>query len=330
MDTFPVNEHGLILRRTALDAGASDRQLTRAVDAGTLVRVWPGAYVLPDKSRTPEVKHRLKAVAATLLSESDVPLSHQSAGVLHGMSLLFPDLSRVHLTTGHKTGGRIETQRHLHSGRLGPDDVTAIDGITVTSLEVTAVDIACSGNFFQALAVLDSALRLGADRERMSALLDSRRRGVAVARRALAFASPLADNAGESWGRGQMIVAELPVPRLQREYFDADGRFVAKVDYDWEGKLVGEFDGMRKYTKDLGDDETALDVMKREKAREDGVRRLGPMVIRWVWADLRQNRMVPMVREWLERLEIGGMGSAQASESTAPANWLRYSRQYAP
>ncbi|WP_431818226.1 hypothetical protein [Gordonia jacobaea] len=50
--------------------------------------------------------------------------------------------------------------------------------------------------------------------------------------------------------------------------------------------------------------------MKREKAREDGVRRLGPMVIRWVWADLRQNRMVPMVREWLERLEIGGMGSA--------------------
>ena len=45
MDTFPVNEHGLILRRTALDAGASDRQLTRAVDAGTLVRVWPGAYV---------------------------------------------------------------------------------------------------------------------------------------------------------------------------------------------------------------------------------------------------------------------------------------------
>ena len=174
MDTFPVNEHGLILRRTALDAGASDRQLTRAVDAGTLVRVWPGAYVLPDKSRTPEVKHRLKAVAATLLSESDVPLSHQSAGVLHGMSLLFPDLSRVHLTTGHKTGGRIETQRHLHSGRLGPDDVTAIDGITVTSLEVTAVDIACSGNFFQALAVLDSALRLGADPRgcRRSSILD--------------------------------------------------------------------------------------------------------------------------------------------------------------
>ena len=234
----------------------------------------------------------------------------------------------MHLTTGHKTGGRIETQRHLHSGRLGPDDVTVIDGIVVTSLEVTAVDIACSGNFYQALAVLDSALRLGADREKMSALLDSRRRGVAVARKALAFASPLADNAGESWGRGQMIVAELPVPRLQREYFDADGQFVAKVDYDWEGKLVGEFDGMRKYTKDLGDDETALDVMKREKAREDGVRRLGPMVIRWVWADLRKNRVVPMVREWLERLEIAGQG--QASESTAPANWLRYSRRYAP
>lgn len=310
MDTFPVNEHGLILRRTALEAGVSDRQLIRAVDAGALVRVWPGAYAPPDASRTPEDSHRLKARAATLVSETDVPLSHQSAGVLHGMSLLFPDLARVHLTTGHKTGGRVETQRHLHSGRLEAEDVTMVDGIAVTSLEVTAVDIACSGNFFQGLAAFDSALRLGADRATMSALLDRRRRGVAVARRALAFADPLADNAGESWGRGQMIVAGLPVPRLQREYFDAHGEFVAKVDYDWDGKLVGEFDGMRKYTKDLREGETAFEAMQREKTREDGVRRLGPMMIRWVWADLRTNRMVPMVREWLDRLKIRGDGSA--------------------
>lgn len=310
MDTFPVNEHGLILRRVALDAGATDRQLTRAVDAGALVRVWPGAYAPPDASRTPEELHRLKSFAAMLVSETDSPLSHQSAGVLHGMSLLFPDLARVHLTTGHKTGGRIETQRHLHSGRLEPADITVVDGIAVTSLEVTAVDIACSGNFFQGLAVFDSALRLGADRAKMSTLLDRRRRGVAVARKALAFADPLADNAGESWGRGQMILAELPIPRLQREYVDADGEFVAKVDYDWEGKLVGEFDGMRKYAKDLRDGETAFEAMQREKAREDGVRRLGPMMIRWVWADLRKNRMVPMVREWVERLGIGDAGSA--------------------
>ena len=107
-----------------------------------------------------------------------------------------------------------------------------------------------------------------------------------------------------------MILAELPIPRLQREYVDADGEFVAKVDYDWEGKLVGEFDGMRKYTKDLRDGETAFEAMQREKTREDGVRRLGPMMIRWVWADLRKNRMVPMVREWVERLGIGDAGSA--------------------
>ncbi|WP_343287397.1 hypothetical protein [Gordonia sp. SID5947] len=176
-----------------------------------------------------------------------------------------------------------------------------IDGLAVTTMERTAIDVACSGGFAQALAVIDSALRHGADRDALATLLEDRRRGVAQARRALGLADAGAENAGESWGRAQIIEAGLPVPRLQHEFFDSNGDFIARTDYDWVGKLAAEFDGMTKYERHLRPGETPFDAMRREKEREDALRRLGVMVIRWVWTDLRHRRVVPMVREWLER-----------------------------
>lgn len=59
------------------------------------------------------------------------------------------------------------------------------------------------------------------------------------------------------------------MPRLQQEFHGADGRFVARCDYTWCGRLVGEFDGMVKYQKYVRTGETPFDVVRREKARED-------------------------------------------------------------
>ncbi|GAA1481960.1 hypothetical protein GCM10009624_24000 [Gordonia sinesedis] len=265
--------------------------------------MWSGAYVRRGPvPPTPIELHRLAAIAASRAGNADLALSGVSAAALHGLSLLDPPLERVHFTTGFATGGRIEKRRHLHSGPLDPADVTAVDGVPVTTLERTAVDVACASTFPAALAVFDSALRLGADPEVLADALDGCRRGVAVGRRALAHADPGAENAGESWGRAQIIDDGLPVPRLQYEFFDADGVFIARTDYDWDGKLAAEFDGMAKYQRHLRPGETPFDAMRREKFREDGLRRLGTMVLRWVWADLRAHRVAPMVAEWLGRL----------------------------
>ncbi|MGC4961545.1 type IV toxin-antitoxin system AbiEi family antitoxin domain-containing protein [Gordonia sp. DT101] len=302
MHDFPTGRHRITFRRDALAQGFTDNQLARAVSDKHLAKIWPGAFVATaDLPSDPEQRHRLRSSAAFELSGGNFALSHESAALQHNLSLLKPQLDQVHFVTGLRTGGRVEKQRHLHSGHLDPADVTTIDGLAVTSLERTAIDVACGGEFAQALAVLDSALRRGADPEVLGELLESRRRGVTQARRALDHADAGAENAGESWGRAQIIAAGLPVPRLQHEFFDTNGDFVGRTDYDWVGKLAAEFDGMKKYERHLRTGETPFDAMRREKEREDALRRLGVMVIRWVWADLRHHRVVPMVREWLER-----------------------------
>ncbi|MGV9709447.1 type IV toxin-antitoxin system AbiEi family antitoxin domain-containing protein [Gordonia sp. NPDC003424] len=303
MPEFPTDRHGLIHRSAARAAGYSDNELSRAERRGLLTRVIRGVFVVRTE-RDQFDAHRLFTIATYIAGGSSTTISHQSAGVLHGLSMLKPDLTRVHLTT---TGtGRIDKRRHLHVGQLADDEVTTIEGIPVTSIERTAVDIACASTmgFAGALAGFDSALRNGADRERMAQMLTSRRPGIAHARRAPRYADNGAENAGESWGRAQMIEAGLPLPRLQHEFYDNDGRKVARTDYDRVGLLVAEFDGMVKYQKHLRPGESPFDAMRREKQREDDLRRLGVMVIRWTWADLENGRVVGMVREWLERLGL--------------------------
>ncbi len=305
MHAYPTDPHGIIFRHAALEHGHTDNQLARSVAGGQISRIWPGAYLpSPEEPLKPTELHRLTAIAAGIVSDGSSALSHESAALMHGMSLLHPRLDHVHFATGLRTGGRIDNRRHIHSGALESDDVVEVDGIQVTSLARTAADLARSQSFAVALAAIDSALRLGADREMISDALAGHRRGVTHARLALTHADPGAENAGESWGRAQIIAAGLPIPRLQHKFYNHDGEFVARCDYDWLGKLAGEFDGMAKYQRHLKPGETPFDAMRREKKREDALRRLGVMVIRWIWDDLRKNKVVPMVREWLDHCGI--------------------------
>ncbi len=305
MNAYPIDSHGLIYRSAALAAGFTDTEITRSVRRGEITRVARGVFALPAQRR-PEELHRLSAIATSISAERDVVLSHQSAATLHGVELLRPNLKRVHLTTGSLGGGHRTATRHEHIGVLDDGHITVVDGVAVTTLERTAVDVACTTTmgFAGALAIFDSAVRLGADRDLMWAMLRAARRGVGQARRALRHADGKSENPGESWCRAQMIEAGLPTPRLQHEFFDQCDTKIARTDFDWAGLLVVEFDGATKYEKYLRPGETPFDAMRREKEREDALRRMGIMVIRCTWGDLERGRVVPMIREWLTRLSL--------------------------
>jgi hypothetical protein len=255
--------------------------------------------------RRPREHHRLAAIAVAATCP-DAVLGHQSAATVLGLEMLRPDLERVHLVVAIGAGAHRTPTRHEHEADLGVDDVAVHDGIRVTALERTAVDVACTSTmgFAGALAVFDSALRLGADRDRMAGMLLAARRGVGPARRALRHADGRAENPGESWGRAQMIDAGLPVDKLQREFLDEHGNLVARTDFAWGDVLVGEFDGMEKYQKHLRPGETPFEAMRREKEREDALRRMGIMVVRWTWDDLVHGRVAAMIRDWLHRLGL--------------------------
>ncbi|WP_253662573.1 type IV toxin-antitoxin system AbiEi family antitoxin domain-containing protein [Williamsia maris] len=304
MNSFPIDRHGLVHRSNAVQSGHTDAQLARAVAAGELTRVMRGVFT-HRSDRTPEQAHRLMGIA-TGSPDGSVVVSHQSAATLHRLEMLRPQLRRVHLTVGNGVKAHRTAVRHEHEAHLADHEVTTIDGVLVTSLERTAVDVArtTSMGFAGALAVLDSALRLGADRSVMASMMLTARRGVAQARRALHHADGNAENPGESWSRAQMINAGLPPARLQHRFRSSTGELLARTDFDWAGLLVGEFDGMVKYQKLLRPGETPFDAMRREKEREDALRRAGIMVIRWTWTDLERGRVVPMVRDWLLRFRL--------------------------
>ena len=70
--------------------------------------------------------------------------------------------------------------------------------------------------------------------------------------------------------------------------FAPDGRFLGRSDFGWPDLgVLGEFDGKAKYGELLRKPgQTAEQVLIAEKLREDRMRELGWVVIRWMWQDL--------------------------------------------
>ncbi|MFE0752057.1 hypothetical protein [Gordonia sp. NPDC058843] len=305
MTLFPTDRYGLIRREAALRVGITDDTVAAAVRRGDLIRLAPGIWVEADDSSAadPDGVYRLRciAVAGSVRDRGKSTLSHDSAAALHGLQILHPERETVHFTKRTKGGGFVRGHRHVHVGPLLSDDVTVVDGIEVTSLARTAVDVATAGDFERALVVFDRALTMGADRELMSGMLATRARwpGIAAARRALDNADRLSESVGESWSRAQMIAAGLPAPRLQHTFRTSDGE--VRADFDWEGRLIGEFDGIQKYGLRPG--ETPREALIREKRREDALRAQGLMVVRWTWGMLERAELVDHLRPWLEKLD---------------------------
>ncbi|MCF8608284.1 type IV toxin-antitoxin system AbiEi family antitoxin domain-containing protein [Gordonia sp. HY442] len=305
---LPVDRFGLIRRADALAADWSDTMLAAAVRSGDLLRPAPGVFLVPDDVfATPhggDELHRLRAIAvvSSVRDQGATTLSHQSAAAVHGLPLLKPDQRLVHVTRHGTNGGGERGYRKVHALALPASDVVVRDGIMVTSLERTAADIALTGTFAQALTAIDGALRAGASRDGIAARLQGRRSpGSRIARAALAHADPLAESVGESWSRAEMIQARLALPVLQCEH-RIDGS-TYRCDFDWRCRLVGEFDGLHKYGRFRRPGESVADAVLREKKREDALTRAGVKVVRWVWADLEQGRVVPMIRAWLDALD---------------------------
>lgn len=267
----------------SLGLTAADR--ARQAREGGLVRVRHGAYA-EEAAGSALDRHRQLIAGTVPILAAEMVLSHFSAGVLHELPSWESTLDRV--TILRPSGGHGSRRHNLHV-RLAPVDpveVTKIDGYPVTSLERTAIDLGCVHGYDRAVAVMDAALHLGADFDVMAdtVLAARTRRGVATARAALAFADGRSESVGESISRVRMAAAGLPTPQLQVNVFDEFGTWLARTDFGWEMLgVLGEFDGRIKY---VGTSDQVARTVMLEKDREERLRELGWVVVRWKWADL--------------------------------------------
>lgn len=284
-----ARQHGVVLRRQVLAAGYTPVEVRRLVGSGEWLTIRRGAYTRSDTwMRGGEhVQWWLRDVAAHLTMTKAHALSHDSAARALGLPMLHPRVWLSHVTRAGVLGCRTEYGVRHHLGRQ-PPLVLDLDGIPVTGLARTGLDMAREHGFKAGVVVLDECMRRGApEREfvRELALMRSWP-GVQTARAAYAFADRRAESPGESLLR--ILVAEMGVGDVEPQFAVAlSGRVV------WADLRVGchlfEFDGRSKYTP-LSEGGFAqaspTEVVWAEKLRERELGDIGLGMSRVVWDDL--------------------------------------------
>ncbi|WP_168626402.1 hypothetical protein [Cryobacterium sp. BB307] len=293
--TAPWRER-FILASDAVTPGQRSA-LRRAVETGSLRRVWRGVYLPEGDWRGFDRDARYLAVvqAVALAYDGNLVFSHLSAAALWGLPMVGYWPKEVHVVDERTSGGRARQGLACHSEGI-PDGIVQIDGLWVTPLPRTVIDTARTSLFGTAVAMADHAISpspldapsdwQATDLETLHSELDRVRtsRGVVAARRALAFADPRSGSPGESLSRVAIHLLGFPPPELQVDFSDSKGR-IGTVDFWWpESNLIGEFDGAGKYLRDqyTGGREPA-EIVMAEKKRENRLRAVGPGLTRWDW-----------------------------------------------
>jgi hypothetical protein len=281
----------LVLNRD-LRTPAARSEIARRASRGELVRVARGAFLPAPlwRAADPDGRFRMRVKAIAALSSEDLVLSHASAAALWGLPWLGPWPERIDALASRSYGGHSTRTVCRHVATTDADPVV-IDGLLVTDLARTVVDLARSRGFTRAVVVGDAALNLkrrdelalpvalAADGLREE--FERSRTGYASSRAldVLGFLDEGSGSPGESVSRVSMWRAGLPTPVLQQSFSPWF------VDFWWpDCGLIGEFDGESKYRDPrLRGGRSPAQVAIDEKKREDDLRRRSRGFARWGW-----------------------------------------------
>ncbi|MCC6270731.1 MAG: hypothetical protein IT190_05600 [Microbacteriaceae bacterium] len=284
---------------------------------GEYTRLFRGVHIATARWEVMGDDERYRAIikATAAFYKGEQIYSHSSAAALWRLPWIGIWPSRVHVTVPTADGGRSRQMFARHTTGI-PEQVVEIEGVTVTTLARTCVDVSRTQPFGRAVTVVDAALRrsthpwpgvpaVAVFREDLLRELEGvpTRQGVVKAQRVIHFANGLADRPGESMSRVSMHLAHLPIPELQVPLVGASGK-TWTVDFYWrERRLIGEFDGVVKYTNaEFLQGRSPAEALIDEKVREDDLRAADYGMSRWGWSVA----MSPsLIRQHLARAGLG-------------------------
>lgn len=246
---------------TSADLAAARISPTRVrtqLKAGALVQLSRGVYALPGLVQAaagdPAREHALAAAAAIRRIGSWAVASHQSAAVIHGLSLMSrPDGAEVTLTRSPESSksrsGRAGTR--IHIAETPPGHRTTVHDVQVTTVARTVVDLARTIPFAEGVVVADSALHgRKTTRSELIAVHAAYPRwpGSRRAQHVIDFSDHRSESALESVARVSFHEHGLPAPRLQA-WVGGDEGIVGRADFFWpQHGTIGEADGALKYS----------------------------------------------------------------------------------
>jgi predicted transcriptional regulator of viral defense system len=269
-------------------AGRSPAVIRTLTKRGELVRVAPGLYASGEAAakvlRLPDGQRALAVAAALAGYGSAAAASHETAARLHGLDLLGRPSARVILTRPRGAGSRsARPPVRMHTSWLPPDQVTMRNGLKVTTVARTVIDVARTSSFRAGVVVADSALRTGqTTKDELRAVLAGCRQwpGVGIAARVVDFADKLSESALESIARVLFRDCGLPSPQLQA-WVGGDYQVIARVDFFWKQfNTIAEVDGVLKYADP--------DRARQQLRRDADLRDAGFEVVHFSWKDITQ------------------------------------------
>lgn len=319
-----VPRQDILTTRARTRSGGDGRDLQRRRERGELVQLRRGVYLSSSVWNQLDDRRRHIAVMQAVQSRHRTPLVFclDSAAAALGYPAygLFGTVPHVMSQTERSSTPRLT----WHYGKLRDEDVLACGGFYITSPARTLADIARTSPFARAVGMLDAGIRTRrihddtkhAERASIDELKEriavfEGKRGYRRAVCAIEFARDGADSLGESISRVQEYVNGFPEPELQYEVRDQGGR-IGFADQAWpDYRLLGEFDGYAKYTRDQYTKGRPIeDIVFDEKKREDRMRATGLGMARWLWDDAHRGTglVAILTRVGLPRRQRRGFG----------------------
>jgi very-short-patch-repair endonuclease len=270
-------QHGVVARRQLLESGVSRRTIEGALVRGALHPVHLGVY----SAGHAVLGFRGRWMAAVLASGPDSVLSHRAAAQLWDLL----EWTRPALEVTRPRNFRRRPGIAAHRSTLPGDERTSVDGIPVTSVPRTILDLAAVlGRSKLERAMNEAEVRGLTDRLSLPDLLERhpRRRGAATLRSILDRGSGRGVPVNDLEGSFAALIAShgLPSPRFNGD-LAVRGRFI-RPDAMWvREKLIVELDGRAVHG--------TVRAFETDRERDRLLVSEGWRVIRVTWRQLRED-----------------------------------------
>jgi very-short-patch-repair endonuclease len=281
-------QHGVFTTKQALSVGIDHRCLHRMVATGQVVRMWARVYRLVG---VPQSTLQRIAAAQAWGGEGSA-ISHDTAAWM--LDLCDRSSSQIHLTRRRIT--RPPNPKIVaHRSDLTPSDISTVQGIPVTTMPRTVIDIAAVSAEEVVDIALDAAIRQGMSRShflrRLDVLARPGRNGIAVVKKLVAERAAeqgLTESTFERLLLRALKRAGLPLPVCQMTIGQA------RVDFAYpDHALVIEADSYRWH------DGRAAWERHRRRVSELAARGWRVLLVTWLQLKYRPDEVVDRIRRAL-------------------------------
>ena len=274
--------NGLVLRRSVVPNLISSNALREVIRQRRVTRLQRGIY-LPGRRIANPIEAARAALAA--VAEPDSAASHVTAAAVHGLLVPRNLYDREHITIPRPERRPHRTRLQLHTARLPATDIVVLQGVPVTAIARTLVDLCRHWPRLDAVCAVEDALRrnlVTKDEMESSSHRLAHTPWIIRARARFWAADARSQSPLETQARLALHDARLPAPEPQlmvelptgdRAYLDLGYR---------RQRLAIELDGR--------DVHSLPHAVFRDRARQNALISLGWTILRFTWSDVTRGQ----------------------------------------